>query len=141
MIEFISFLIFLFFFFILLTSTIKYKVEIFSLRREVLRSNIEKNIIAEKLLTSSLKDTSMPIQQNDGFLKFVSDSRDWAFEYIETVQSGLQDFISDVDPYIEYWDTYHEVMQTPLDLGMEKIYTSYKRLKELLPSDYGKIDT
>jgi len=141
MIEFASFLIFLLLFVILLTSTIKYKIEIFSLRRDVLRANIEKNIIAEQLLTSSLKDTSASIQQNDGFLKFVSDSRDWAFEYIETVQSGLKDFISDVDPYIEYWDTYHEVMQTPLDLGMEKISTSYKRLKELLPADYGKIDT
>lgn len=140
MIEFIFFLSFLVLFFILLISNIKSKVEIFSLRQSVLKVTIEKNIVAEKLIELSIQSSDTGIEKTDGFLKFVSDSRDWAFEYIERVQEGLQSFISDVDPYIEYWDTYHSVMDSPLDLGMSKISKSYKELKELLPSDYGKIE-
>lgn len=141
MIEFMSFFIIISFLSILLVFKIKNSIEIFSLRKDVLRLTIEKNILSEKLIHTSLTVNDASVDKSDGFLKFVSDSRDWAFEYIESVQDGIQSFISDVDPYIEYWDTYHEVMQTPLDLGMGKISESYKKLKELLPSDYGKIDT
>jgi len=32
------------------------------------------------------------IEQTEGFLKFVSDSRDWAFQYIEDVQDALNEY-------------------------------------------------
>jgi hypothetical protein len=37
---------------------------------------------------SRLKDEK-ELGENDGFVKFLSDSRDWAFEYIENVQSSI----------------------------------------------------
>jgi hypothetical protein len=30
------------------------------------------------------------IEQTDGFVKFLSESRDWAFNYIEDVQSSIK---------------------------------------------------
>jgi hypothetical protein len=38
------------------------------------------------------KEASLSTQGNDGFLKFVSQSRDWAFGYIEEAQTAIKDF-------------------------------------------------
>jgi hypothetical protein len=81
-------------------------------------------------------------QSNEAFLKFVSDSRDWAYEYIDNVQESLNKFISDIEPEIAYFDEYGVVGSAyPHYHSMKKISESYKELKKLLPEDYGKIDT
>jgi hypothetical protein len=36
-----------------------------------------------------LKNEAARVENSDGFVKFMSKSRDWAFEYIETVQEDL----------------------------------------------------
>lgn len=79
---------------------------------------------------------------NEDFLKFVSDSRDLAYEYIESVQSGLQSFIDEVGPQIEYYEKYGaavEGMVSPHDFALKKISSEFKKLKKLLPEDHGKI--
>jgi hypothetical protein len=81
---------------------------------------------------------------NEDFLKFVSDSRDWAYQYIEEVQSGLKLFIDEVGPQVEYYDKYGSAvdgMIAPHDFALKKISGAYKELKKLLPNDYGRIDT
>lgn len=81
-------------------------------------------------------------QANEAFLKFISDSRDWAYTYIDEVQDGLNKFISDVQPEIAYFDEYGVVGSAyPHYHSMKKISVAYKELKKLLPEDYGKIDT
>jgi hypothetical protein len=76
----------------------------------------------------------------ESFIKFLSDSRDWAYEYIETVQSGLNKFVSDVDADISYFDEYGEAlsMGRPDYAAMKNISTSYKELKKLLPKEETK---
>ncbi len=79
---------------------------------------------------------------NEDFLKFVSDSRDLAYEYIESVQAGLQKFIDEVEPQIDYYDKYGaaiEGMVSPHDFALKKISSEFKELKKLLPEDYGKM--
>jgi len=73
----------------------------------------------------------------ENFIKFLSDSRDWAFEYIESVQSGLTDFNKEVGPLIEYFDKYGDVLsnQRPDYESMKKISKAYKELKKLLPEE------
>jgi hypothetical protein len=73
----------------------------------------------------------------ENFLKFISDSRDWAFNYIEDVQKELTSFVSDVDPLIEYFDTYGDVIsvERPDYAAMKQISKSYKELKKLLPTE------
>ena len=81
-------------------------------------------------------------QANEDFLKFVSDSRDWAYQYIEEVQSGLKSFIDEVDPQIDYYDHYGAAvdgMVAPHDFALKKISSEFKKLKSLLPEDYDKI--
>lgn len=81
-------------------------------------------------------------QANEHFLKFVSDSRDWAYTYIDEVQASLNKFITDIEPEIKYFDEFGIVGSAyPHYYSMKKISEAYKELKKLLPEEYGKIDT
>ena len=72
----------------------------------------------------------------ENFIKFLSDSRDWAFEYIEDVQKQLETFIRDIEPEIMYFDEYGIVGDAyPHYHSMKKISAAYKDLKKLLPEE------
>ena len=74
------------------------------------------------------------ITDQESFLKFLSDSREWAFDYIENVQNGLQEFINSVEPDLKYFDKYGEIGSAyPHYDAMQRISTAYKQLKTLLP--------
>ena len=73
---------------------------------------------------------------NESFLKFVSDSRDWAFKYIEDVQKGLSKFVNEVDKDIKYFDSYGSTgLPSPNTDILKKISIAYKELKDLLPEE------
>lgn len=75
---------------------------------------------------------------NESFIKFLSDSRDWAFEYIEEVQSGLRSFIQEVEPEINYYDNYGVVVEGIIpahDRALKKISKEISSLKKLLPEE------
>jgi hypothetical protein len=76
----------------------------------------------------------------ENFIKFLSDSRDWAYAYIEEVQTGLNVFVDEVDSYISYFDTYSDVLsvERPDYAAMKQISKSYKELKKLLPVEENK---
>lgn len=72
----------------------------------------------------------------ENFIKFLSDSRDWAYLYIEDVQNGLSKFINDIDPEIAYFDEYGIASSAyPHYHSMKKISLAYKDLKKLLPEE------
>jgi len=114
----------------------------------VLQKKANKTLIAKTLETLLLQQLSRNTnktdkdQSNEDFLKFVSDSRDWAYQYIEKVQEVLNKFITDIEPEIDYFDEYGVASSAyPHYHSMKKISGAYKELKKLLPEDYGKIDT
>lgn len=74
----------------------------------------------------------------ENFIKFLSDSRDWAFDYIEEVQSGLKKFIKEVEPQLDYYNTYGLVIEGMVpshDFALKKISKEFEDLKKLLPED------
>jgi len=114
----------------------------------VVQKGANKQLIAKTLETLLIHqltknvDKSDKDQSNEDFLKFVSDSRDWAYQYIEEVQESINKFITDIEPEIEYFDKYGIVGSAfPHYDSMKKISGAYKELKKMLPEDYGKIDT
>ena len=46
----------------------------------------------------------------ENFIKFLSDSRDWAYSYIEDIQKGLTNFVNDVEPEISHFDEYGDCL-------------------------------
>ena len=134
MIELGAFTLFITLFFILIFKHIQLKIKLSSTTVELLKANIDKVIISEKL--SEIKNKNKVDPSSEAFLKFVSDSRDWAYTYIEDVQASLNKFIVDVEPEILYFDTYGDLMGAePNYNSMKKISIAYKKLKDLLPKD------
>ena len=140
MIEFIAFTLFIILFFMLVFKNIQLRMKLSSTTVELLKAHIDKTIISEKLSELSDKKNKLSDPSSEAFLKFVSDSRDWAYQYIDDVQKSLDKFITDVEPSILYFDTYGDLMGAePNYNSMKKISGAYKELKKLLPEDYDRI--
>ena len=114
----------------------------------VLQKRANKTLIAKTLETLLLQQLSRNTNKtekeyaDEAFLKFVSDSRDWAYQYIDEAQEGINKFITDIEPEIAYFDEYGVAGSAyPHYHSMKKISGAYKELKKLLPENYGKIDT
>ena len=76
------------------------------------------------------------LEQTDGFLKFVSDSRDWAFQYIEEVQTALSEFDKEVAPSLKWANTFGKVSgETAHTNVLNRISEAYDKLKEVLPKE------
>jgi len=95
-------------------------------------------MLMEKLINeveeSKLKSDESVHKEN--FIKFLSDSRDWAYQYIEEVQTGLQTFIDETAPEINYFKEYGDTMSlAPNYYSMKKIAEEYEKLKTLLPTE------
>ena len=89
-----------------------------------------------KTLNNLKEDKSDQQVHQENFLKFLSDSRDWAFNYIEEVQSGLNKFIGDVEPEINYFKEYGDIgSMQPNYYSLKKITEAYEELKKLLPKE------
>jgi hypothetical protein len=75
-------------------------VRVKKLKVELIQSNLNFMTVVEKFVKLSEQTDGKSIEQTDGFVKFISESRDWAFDYIENVQSAIEDYrvIADVTP-------------------------------------------
>ena len=72
----------------------------------------------------------------ENFLKFISESRDWAFNYIEEVQKGISQFVNEVEPEINYFKEYGDIgAMSPNYYSMKKFVEEYEKLKMLLPTE------
>ena len=141
MIELIAFSIFTIFFFMLIFKNVTLNIKLSEIRLELIKAHLDKTIISEKFIEVVDKKNKLEDPSSEAFLKFVSDSRDWAYQYIDEVQEGLNKFITDIEPEIVYFDEYGIVGSAyPHYYSMKKISEAYKELKSLLPADYGKIE-
>jgi hypothetical protein len=72
---------------------------------------------------------------NESYVKFLNESRDWAYGYIEDVQAKLLDFSNKVEPQLNYYNTYGQAVQGPHTILVEEINKAYMDLKAVLPED------
>ena len=140
MIELIAFIFFSIIFFFVVFKNVQLRIKLSATTLELLRAHLDKTIISDQLSKMNgvevKKDSS-----SEAFLKFVSDSRDWAYQYIDDVQASLNKFISDIEPEIAYFDEYGLVGDAyPHYHSIKKISGAYKELKKLLPEDYDRIE-
>lgn len=100
--------------------------------------SLAKLIVLNELLNNlpTPQDVSDTDVHKESFIKFLSDSRDWAFQYIDDVQDKLKTFVDAVDPDIAHFDEYGIVASSsPHYEPLQRISNAYKELKELLPKD------
>ena len=75
---------------LLTIEIVRSKIKLRRISVALLQSEINRDAIEKKLLEVLASKDSSSIEQTDGFLKFVSESRDAAFKYIEVVQESLK---------------------------------------------------
>lgn len=77
---------------IIAVLSIVYNFILFGKTRKLLASvitlHVERSAL-EDLVASQAINKEEAIDQNDGFVKFLSDSREWAFNYIDGVQETI----------------------------------------------------
>ena len=106
------------------------------LSADIIQIALDKSIISNKLKEELDKKDSDSIEKSDGFLKFISQSRDWAFDYIEQVQAALLEFKNKIEPQILYAKTYGTVAgQSPHTIIIDKISDAYDDLVKVMPED------
>jgi hypothetical protein len=117
-------------------------LSVLSIKLRALKNNVKKLSVAylkiENLMSSKTKLDNDAHQES--FIKFLSDSRDSAFQYIEEFQSGLNKFVSDIEPEINYFREYGDLMaMQPNYYSLKKITEAYEELKNLLPKEEEEI--
>jgi hypothetical protein len=99
-------------------------------------AQMEKQIISEKFQELLAEKDLRGIEESDGFLKFLSESREWAFKYIEDVQESFKKFDNEIIAELDYADKYGQVdMDTPSRSALARVSKAYKELKQILPQD------
>ncbi len=95
------------------------------------------HVALKKFIESMSMDTVSDQEvHKENFIKFLSDSRDWAFSYIEEVQAELKKFIEEIEPEINYFNEYGDVTSMqPNYYSLKKISEAYYQLARLLPKE------
>lgn len=73
-------------------------------------SELEKAAVLKRLQELVTEFENKKILESDGFLKFVSESRDWAFSYIDDVQEAIKEV-----------DFARKLGNSELDLAIDKL--------------------
>ena len=128
---------------ILATFTLSFAIAYLSVLQKMskLTQEFSKLFISHKSLQDFVEKNNFEFKNDndvhkENFIKFLSDSRDWAFTYIEDVQKGLEKFISNVEPEIIHFDEYSSTYEgTEYHKLMKTISQEYKELKKLMPTE------
>lgn len=124
-------------FFAVITTYSKLFYNFIKVKKEMAKLLVT-NIMLEEYIKAfednKIKDDDSVHKEN--FIKFLSESRDWAYQYIEDVQSGLNIFVDEVEPLLMYFDAYGDAgPQGPNYDALKKISAAFIELKQLLPKE------
>jgi gas vesicle protein len=100
LLEFISFIIFIVLFFIVLSYAYVQKRKNMKLIARSMQLELDKLALSEKLSEAFAIKDGKNLEQTEGFVRFLSQSRDWAFSYIEEVQKNLDAVIQVLEPKV-----------------------------------------
>ena len=135
MLELIIFTAFIALLFTVTTLAIRLKYINLKLQKDVKQGLVDEFILMGELEKMSKNTETKKIEETEGFLKFVSDSRDWAFQYIERVQIAIKQFQDVFHPIaVEYYKDKDKPISQE-EFG--RLFEAYKKLVGELP-DEGK---
>jgi hypothetical protein len=125
--DFLMFLIVSTFFAGLLTITALLFIRYRNTEKKLRQMTIDAGIISVEFQKLLSEKQSKPLDETQGFVKFISESRDWAFTYIEDVQTAIDQYrkIADVVP----------ISKDMTVEQAEKLSEAYDKLIDFLPTE------
>lgn len=87
----ISFIALLIILFAVSYAAIIFGVKSKKLASEIVQLHLDKIALLDKLDKEINANESKSLEQTDGFVRFLSESREWAFSYIENVQQAISE--------------------------------------------------
>jgi len=101
-----------------------------------IQSEMHKHMLGQKIEELQKELSTKELSETDGFIKFISQSRDWAFEYIEEVQKVLAEFDEKVAPELQWANTFGQVLgDSAHTVVLKRISEAYDKLKSVLPEN------
>ncbi len=101
-----------------------------------LQANVNANIVRSEYTRALQEIENMKLEKSDDFVKFLSNSRDWAFEYIEDAQEKISEFDKQIQEIAEWNRTYGSVVgDTPHSSKIEEMNLAYDKIRSLLPEN------
>jgi hypothetical protein len=89
----------------------------------------KKNLVLEKRLANREEIA------NESYVRFLNESRNTAYEYIEDVQDKLINFAKRVEPQLDYYNTYGTAVQGPHTILVKELSEAYEELKTIMPEN------
>lgn len=106
---------------------------------QLLQTMLDQTLLERELQDALVEIEQREIQNTDGFVKFLSESREYAFNYIEEAQQKLVEFQKAVEPIFEYSRTYGKVLgENSHTKTVDDIYQEYLKLKTIIPDEQGE---
>jgi hypothetical protein len=134
-VELVVFVIALLVFIALIIANINTRLQNNKLKANLTQEVIDRTIVMEEMRKLMAELDIKNSNQNDGFLKFVSDSREAAFKYIEEVQAAINEFDSKVGPAVKYYkETGKMLDRRPSELVRE-LSEAYDKLMASMPKE------
>jgi hypothetical protein len=137
-IELAIFILFILAFFVLAVDNVRQRIRVSRLDKEANQSVADYIALSQKMEEAMKNTDAKKIEQTEGFLKFVSESRDWAFQYIERVQIAIKNFQDVFHPIAEQYYKDKKVYGLPTAINQEqfgKLFEAYKKLIDELPEE------
>jgi len=102
-----------------------------------LQALVDKSIYMEQYHEALQQIENSKLEKSDDFIKFLSDSRNAAFDYIEQTQEALSQFDKVMTDVIKWSEGVGMAMgyNTPHANRIREISEAYSKLKELLPEN------
>lgn len=90
----------------------------------------------DKFNSEVLTDESV---HRENFIKFLSDSRDLAFSYIDDVQKSISQIIDNTEKTVQYHKDFGSLEIEPYGTHISTLVDGLEELKKLLPMDESEI--
>jgi hypothetical protein len=119
-----------------LTHGVIATLKIKDLKRQLIQSKIDSNHIKSNLATALLEIESKKLETTDGFINFLSESREQAFNYIEYVEKSFQDLDLVMQKIFQWEDSYGSANgDTAHTEAISEIRKAYEQYKSTMPNN------
>jgi len=131
----IIFIVFILLLALFVFDSVRLRIVNRNLFSKLVQAEIDKNTLADKLNKTILEHSA---EKSDGFLRFVSDSREQAFKYIEEVQDAIKVFDEEIGTTVEHYKKTGKSPTRKQTELLKKISLAYDIIMTLMPKDSEK---